>query len=1207
MVPIVLGLVLQGVKCFMKKKFMYLLLALAVAFVPSQVLAKVRGVITTDTDVSHGDKLNASIRLVQEGGSDEISVYQAVIEYDENLFSGIDESSFKTKSGWGQVQYNAKTHSIILINNYGSGSTEDVVSFDFLLKANARPTTTKVRLTNQVVSNEGGDYTLEDAASTVDVNAFSGSPSSGNVSSAVYGQPLVQAPVRLYYIVTLIVLELVIAIILFAIFKVMQKNVGNMILRRIFGGTLVIIEFFALSAVFTYDVRKGDLNGDKLVNADDVAIMSKHLVNAEMMSEFKLENADMNGDGLVTPADLALLIGRVGGKKTYEVKLANAVMESNGYEKGTVADIRFFADVTNDAEVEYVVMDGKKQKVEKVGGKEYAIKVPTPTVSKKYNYNITEVGLANGKKASVDYGTDLVVLKDAPELSGFSMKEDLANSSVKVALTLTDVDAAIVSAKYELVTSIGKVVESGRLDRGKSSLEFKLDNAVSYKLKIKIDYNRGEGSGEYYGSIEDEYDMRIITDYRLTMGNFNLVQNGVSTKYLEKGSETYLTFTSSNVSGYAPRKLTVNGREYAVSSLGYGSYRVSIPNWVLDGSDLVVSKTTLANGKVILVDGRIGYTVLKNRPVITALKANESVSDALMHVSFDLSDKDESINRLVVRLYDEANRLVSEKVVTDQNYNVDLASAWTSKYTIRVYADYTRASGYTASDEVLYETQVEAAMRADVQSFGVDEMYPEKNSIIDLDYVVTSNYNVNVKQVVINNVIYDVQKVGVNTYRVEMNVGGNSGVQEYETKKIIFENGHEEVVNETTRIDVQKSYPVLENFVVNEDVQDSRIDVAFDLFDFDGAFRSGKVSLIDKETAEVVQSKDVILGKNSATFYLDNAVKYDISIDVNGVLDTESFGVESPNRFEGYNLYRNEYRIVSDYGLEISDIITLDDGVVTNQFGANGEVEVQFASTNVTEYVPVKVKVNGNYYDLTVKDDKYSFVVPGFIESGDVTLRFESLVLSNGKELELSVFKRIEILKRIPSLEEISIRKYDGDLVGVQTLIDDRDEALFEVKGVILDIYGNVIFNGDIVDGSFQFDKQGNVVYTVRIVASYDLNNDTDIMEENRHMGEVIYESVVNELDGGFQTSSIEDVVLYKKETGEVIERVNDEVLNELDSLMVKLVIDEETSMDYDIYSYTVDEKTVTFILKHHGWVTTSDGERTNLIKVEFELYDEES
>ena len=105
------------------------------------------------------------------------------------------------------------------------------------------------------------------------------------------------------------------------------------------------------------------------------------------------------------------------------------------------------------------------------------------------------------------------------------------------------------SAVYELKDRSGKIVETGKLEKGKNSLTLKLSNAVAYKLYIKASYDRGGKQKENVGTVEDVYDLKIITDYRLQIGNLYFMQNDKVTDALDKNEEVYLYFTSSNVSG----------------------------------------------------------------------------------------------------------------------------------------------------------------------------------------------------------------------------------------------------------------------------------------------------------------------------------------------------------------------------------------------------------------------------------------------------------------------------------------------------------------------------------------------------------------------------------------------------------------------------------------------------------------------------------
>lgn len=59
--------------------------------------------------------------------------------------------------------------------------------------------------------------------------------------------------------------------------------------------------------------EKGDLNGDSLINAQDTAILRKHLIGSETLSGESLEAADVNGDGSVDVKDLIRLKKLIAG------------------------------------------------------------------------------------------------------------------------------------------------------------------------------------------------------------------------------------------------------------------------------------------------------------------------------------------------------------------------------------------------------------------------------------------------------------------------------------------------------------------------------------------------------------------------------------------------------------------------------------------------------------------------------------------------------------------------------------------------------------------------------------------------------------------------------------------------------------------------------------------------------------------------------
>lgn len=1083
----------------MKYKNLKVLSLLVILLLPLNVLAlNIKGEAVTKSDITKEEDLTVSIKLTQEGNN-KIDVFQGIIDFDENIFE-IDEKSFEVQNGWADYQYNKDTHALIVINKYGSTLNEDIIKFNLKLKDNINPKSTSIKLNDMIVANEDEDIKLNNSSSLVSINLRPSELNNNRIEESFTSNTLVSKPVRIYYTLILILLELVIAIVLVLLYKTAMKRISSVGQKRALIATLCLIEIVSASAFFGIDATKGDLNKDKSISYNDVEALASHLINSNFLSNFTLERADMNGDGKITPNDLSILLRKTYAKTEYAATLTDAIMESNAYEKSSIIDLRFLANVTDDELVEYVLIDGKKYHVEKSNKNknEYIIKIPLKDQSKEYNYNVTEVILANGRSAKVDYKTNVMVLKDAPMLSGFATREDLQNGKMSVALTITDNDNAIVNSYYELVDSNGNVVKKGNLNKGKNALELSLDNAVSYKFNIKIDYNRGSNSGEYYGSIEDSYDLKIVTDYRFQMSNLKLIQNGVATKNLEKDTPTTLTFKSSNVSGYAPKKVNIAGKEYPVSSLGGGTYRVNIPNTILNGSPLTISKVILSNGKIILTKISTNYKVLHKKPIVDNLNIFEDANNSLLNINFNVIDNDKTLDNVKINIYDDKGTLINSEIITDGNYNKNISVKDSSNYTVKVFASYhliTGSNDFVYKDILLNERNIKAVPKAYINSHTTENIYPDKNSIIRLDYNITSNYNESVKQIVVNNIIYEAKKAGINTYFIEVPIDEYAGIKEYSTQKVILANNLEANVNTSIKVDVLKDYPVLDNLEIVENIEESKINMVFDFFDNDNAFTKGEVRLTNKETGEIIKSENIILGKNNIEFLLENAIKYNIDVVIDAILDTRELNAESPNIITDYNMYSNEYRIIKDYKLEVTDIDSYKDDKIDFYFDKNESIELRFKSTNVSEYIPIKVKVDGIYYDVENIDDLYKFTINPFEEAGVKVLKFESVILSNMKEINIDCTKKIEILKSTPVITEVETTE-DQSNVTIKLNIEDNDNVLNNLKAIVTDKEGNIVFENTI-DKELTFTKAENNKYIIKVYGDYDLDSNELSNDQN--------------------------------------------------------------------------------------------------------------
>ncbi len=1153
----------------MRKNVVCVLVLFITFFIPTVVLASniTSEVILSSDDVTMGETLKATIKLAQ-GSNDEMVAYEAKLDFDENIFQNIDKSSIATYNGWDLLDYNPTTHTFVVINKYGTTLNEDIMSVKLSLKRDAVPTKTVVGLKNQSVANRESEYEINDYTGKVGVNLVS----NGNTltKTANFGKDTKTEPVRLYYILTIIVLELIIAIILVLIYYAFSSKVQVKSQKIKVASILVLIEIVSVSALFGFHLEKGDLNSDKLIDSGDVEVLAKHLVNSEMLSNFKLEKADMNGDGKISLIDLSMLIDKGFTRTKYVAKLTDSVMENNSYEKGSTVNIKFLADVTQDEEIEYVLIDGKKYKVSKSdkNKNEYAVKLSLSNVSNKYNYNVTEVILANGRSAKVDYDTSVVVLKDEPVLSNFAIKEDVEHGEVKVALDINDPDGAITSSKYELVNASGVVVKSGDLASGKNSLSLALENAVAYKFKIKIAYNRGADSGEYYGFIDDAYDLKLITDYRFQIGAIKLSQNGVHTNELEKNKEVYLDFYSTNVSGYAPKKITVNDREYTVYSIGNNYYRTKLPNSIMNGTDLNISKVTLANGKVMSAKGSVSYNILKNVPVVNGIETLEDVTNENINVKVNYTDSDSALTGLSVKLFDKDGNFISE--ANFDNEYANLKTGYTSQYIVRVYGNINRLYGNISNNVLLYEKKVDAKVKASISSSKVNNIYPDKNSVIEFEYVVNSNYNTNVKNIIINNCIYNALKVGINTYKVEVNVGDKAGVKEYAVDKVVFENGLEFDVVKSDSVDVLKDKPYIENFNIEEDLNSGNITVHFDLYDKDLAFNKGLITLVDKESNEVIEEHEIIPGKNSQVFKLDNAKKYTISIKADATLDTKTLNEDTPNIIKDYELYSTEYMLVSDYKLNISSIDTYNsEGEKSDYFEKGSSINVAFTSTNVTEYYPIGVRVNNTIYDVTASEDLYKFNIDASDVAGASAIEIEGIILSNHKEIKTDYIKRVEILKSTPIVDVIEVSK-DGEKHSLKVTLKDEDETIINTKAIVSGVDGSVLYEGPLENIEF---TSSELEYKLQIVSSFKKAD----LEKYSFVDEEIYNDTVN-LNEYLQNDDLKDIEFYRDET--LLDSIKLEELSDVKVHLTKNEIEET----YTIKKYEVMEEHVRIYLDKEEW-----------------------
>lgn len=259
---------------------------------------------------------------------------------------------------------------------------------------------------------------------------------------------------------------------------------------KILTGVIVFAGAVLLAAGSAYAFAgKGDLNGDGTGDYTDVELLERHLIDLELLPESRKDAADMNSDGRLTVTDLSLLIRRIERTLEYEVELSSA-MERFYYEKGEPVELKFLADVSYDAQIEKVTVDGLECEVKRdEESSVYTVGMEAGEASGVKEFHITEVLLETGQKIRTEHTEKIEVLKEVPAVRDMSWSKT-AQNELNVRFTLTDPDDALLDARIQISEEGGKLLLEESVSAGTHEVSAALTLKESYWITVTADYDR---------------------------------------------------------------------------------------------------------------------------------------------------------------------------------------------------------------------------------------------------------------------------------------------------------------------------------------------------------------------------------------------------------------------------------------------------------------------------------------------------------------------------------------------------------------------------------------------------------------------------------------------------------------------------------------------------------------------------------------------
>lgn len=932
-------------------------------------------------------------------------------------------------------------------------------------------------------------------------------------------------------------------------------------------------EFIGTTAKAFYDFsQKGELNDDSVVDYIDVNSLESHLISLNKLPESKYENADMNSDGKITVTDLTLLVQKLENTLDYEVWLSEITPKTYYPTKSSEFELTFDGAVNYGSYIEKVIINDKEYSVIKKDedSNKYSLKLSAPKTAGVYEYKFTEATLNNGKKIKLDSTFNVDILKDKPSIDNYIVKEDVSdNDNLKVNLSFdyNDADDSMTSGIISVKDENSKVVKSGKVNKGKNKLEVPVVDGKHYTINIKVMYNldsnKLKDDKDNSGTLTFEKDLMLVTDYGFTISNINAYKNDKITSDFEKEEKIEFGFVSSNKSIYEPDTVKVNGKVYDLTKKN-DVYFASLDGISeLGEKEITIEEVVLANGKKFTLkkDNNVSINIIKRKPSVSGFTTTENISDSKLNVKFDLNDKDNAVKNAKVVLYDNAGSEISSKTLTSEEIKTgkidkSLTTEITSKYKVKVIVIYSQDKEDV--EETLYEQDVNALPNVKVTDIEKDKNYVSKGGVVTLTYNINSNKTNDISKIRINNTDCIAQKLEDGKYKVTYQLGETAGITNLVTTKLIYADNSEATINKTVKIEVLKDIPVVGDFVIEDDLENTSVNIGFNVNDKENSFVSGKAVLTNTEDGTSV-SKDIKKGINELTFKVESSVKYTFDVKVTYDRDTNSLeGTdESDNLVSNKTLFTTNVWQLSDYEVKITDLKTYNGSAESKYFAKNKPISVTFGSTNITDFDLNKVIINGKLYDLTKDGDLYKTTIDSYNTFGKKDIVIEGVVFENSKQVILDGNDKItvEILKDVPSIDNFDYEDTEEGKMNVSFDVADKDSSIIAGNIVIKDENDKAIISKEIKTGknTLSFNMTDSDLYTVTISANYDL--DTNALDNNSNVhSDVLLEEEISSLANVIELKDVVSNELYDKNHNK-IEKLNitDGIPTDLDNYYVKV------------------------------------------------------
>lgn len=1214
----------------LKRGIIFLIMFLIILLAPITVFGvSFSGKIEANTNkIKAGEEIEIKFYLQDyENMKDGLNAYKATLSYDNNIFEDVKLEDFKSQNQWQEFLYNEDTHEFVAIKKAGSKDPEEVVTLKIKAKNNIKAGETTIKIKDIVASEGKEDIKANDVEVKIAVISSETGNSSNdnesddnNQSGSIYDdekpEKLPQTGEGSITSFILIAIEVLIVVAIIAkckekgITKKMKKNTKLFITVLCFG----IISAQLATNIYAA-VIKGELNDDGIIDYKDVTLLEQHLIHLKELDEDKKDVADMNNDGKLTVTDLSLLVKKIESGMDYEVTIT-ANLDSYYAKKNEEIEFKFTADVSNNAGIKAVVVNGTEYTTQKVAenSSEYIIKINAQDKSGIQELKFTKAILDVGKEVKLNYTEKIEVLKDIPSIDNYTLEENVEEEKLITKFEINDKDKAVTSATVEIYNEDNKEIKNESISAGANTIEISAKENEKYTLSIYVSYNLDTDSLEGHeedntGTLNLNKDLEFIGDYKFSISNIETYnEKGDKTNSFEKDETIVLNFDSKNITKAVPNTVKINGKEYAVTKKD-GRYSVETSGISEEGNKtLNIEEVTLSNGKKIeIANTIINVTINKKAPSINNVNFNENIDTNKLQLSFNVKDEDNTISNIKYIITSDNEDKIVEKAITGSNEindEIDLTNNLYKNYTIKIIATYNNA-GEDVRDKVLYTDTIEAKDRVIIKDGKVSKTQSEKNEQITLTYTIETSKEENIEKIVVNNIETDVEKKD-DKYIATIPVGNMAGIQDITVTEVIFEDKTEVKTDYTNKIEVLKDKPIANNYKATYKLEENKVNFSFELQDNDNSLISAKARLV-KQDGSTWSENQINVNQNNFDLDVEKNIEYTFEI-----LVTYSRNVNKENIVTDKIILTKPIQMIEEYNLQISNIKTFtNENVESKYFDKNEKIIVLFESKNSSNYYIEKAVINGKEYDMQKNNNYYATYIDGFQSNGVKEIKIEKVYLNNSKELEINENNatKIEILKEKPTAQKFEYSEVDDKSITLSFEIEDLENALKTAKIIVTDENGqNLVTKENLNDGKNEitFNITESEKYLVKIIADYDLDTNELSKVDNEYNNQEILNEEITISQELIELKDIESVILYAKENEEVVE-VNE--VNVLDfnpkDYFVEVTMKDLPNFYSEIKDTKIEDGKFIFILDYDNTVQYEENKKSNNLEVKFGDIDE--